>query len=198
MSSDSPAVSVRDLLAGYDRQVEEVLQETLDTRTGSERVQLLHRLRRSVSVHDSVVRSVLCPLLEELPEGPAVAQRLCRGCEERSDLLQRFHEVTTGVAAGNVYTGSGAEVEAILEGLERSFRRHEREETDDVTRLLEASSTSTDPQVITARMALAADRAPTRSHPGATVRAKSAWKIRRDKHLDRFRDWIDTHHGWVR
>jgi len=197
MSSTPPSVSVRDLLAGYDREVEDVLQLTLDTQTGADRVQLLHRLRRSVSVHDSVVRSVLCPLLDELPDGPAVAERLCQGCQERSDLLGRFHEVTTGVAAGNVYTGSGAEVEAILDGLERSFRRHEQEETLQVAQVLEASSESTDPDVITARMALAAERAPTRSHRGAGAHAVSDRQLRWQKHLDRFRDWIDTHHGWI-
>jgi len=196
MASNDP--TLRDLLAGYDRDVERILQETLDTTTGTERVQLLHRLRRSVSVHDSVVRSVLCPLLDDLPEGPPVAERLRQGCHERGELLGRFEAVTTGVAANNVYSGSSVAVEEILDGLERSFRRHENEETTDVARVLEASSSSTDPEVVTARMALEMERAPTRSHRGAGTRPESAPRKKLYHYVDRFHDWRDTHHGWRR
>lgn len=192
----SPSPSLRDLLAGYDREVEEALQEALATTTGADRVQLLHKLRRSMAVHDSVVRSVLCPLLDDLPEGPPVAERLRAGCHERGDLLGRFRKVSNGVVPSQVYPVSSAEVEEILEGLTRSFRRHEDEETVDVAAALEASSTSTDPEVLSARMALEAVRAPTRSHAGIGKHPESAVRKKLYHYMDRWHNWNDTHHGW--
>jgi hypothetical protein len=88
------------LLCGYDRQVEEVLQEALEATTGTERVRFLHKLRSSLSVHDSVLNSALCPLLDDLPGGPAVADRLRQGCHERADLLIRFRKITNDESFG--------------------------------------------------------------------------------------------------
>jgi hypothetical protein len=189
---------LRDLLAGYDREVEQTLQEVLESTTGTERVQLLHKLRRSVSVHDSVLGAVLCPLLDDLPGGQAVAERLRRGCQEREDLLNRFRELADGVAARNVYPVNGEEMEQILEGLDRSFRQHENEETNDVVAVLEASSSSTDPDVVAARMALETHRAPTRSHRGTMKHPRSVTREMLYSYVDKFLDWSDTHHGWTR
>ncbi len=72
-----------------------------------------------------MVESVLCPLLDDLPGGSTVAERFRHGCEERSALLIRFGHLTNGVPARNVYrtTGNVKEIEEIIDGLERSFRR---------------------------------------------------------------------------
>lgn len=189
--------SLQALLAGYDREVEDALHEAIGSTTGTGTVRVLHNtVRRSVSVHDAVVGSVLCPLLEDLPGGPAVAQRLRQGCQERADLLGRFEKISHNVAAINVYPVSGEEIEGILEGLERSFAEHVTIETTDVGTLLEAAAGSIDPDVVGARMAIEARQAPTRAHGEATRRSSSPVLQAIHRNQDRFRDWSDSHWGW--
>jgi len=88
--------SLRDLLTDFDDSVDEILQGTVTATTGTDRVQMLHRLRRAIAVHDSVIESVLCPLLDELPDGSPVADQLRAGCVERAELLSRFQRITEG------------------------------------------------------------------------------------------------------
>ena len=103
-SAPSGPGSLRDLLAGYDREVDDSLRDALGSTTGVGRVRALHNsVRRSISVHDAVLASALCPLLEDLPGGPAVARRLRHGCQERAELLDRFEALSHNVAAHNVY-----------------------------------------------------------------------------------------------
>lgn len=189
-------VPLRELLAGYDRQVDGIRKEVLATTTGTERVQLLNKLRRAISVHDSVLQAALCPILDELPGGSAVAEQLRDGCRERTGLLEEFRKHTDGIAAHNVYAASGTEIERILEGLDRSFQHHEYEETDAVAAVLEASKYSTDPDVVGARMALAASRAPTRQGSGLLRKVRLPKRVLR--YADKYHDWVDTHHEWTR
>lgn len=188
---NSERSSLSQLLASYDDEVEEIFQDVDAAGTGTERAQVTHRLRRAISVHDSVVSSVLCPVLADLPGGPSVATKLVEGCQERAKLLVEFKKLTNGVAAHNVYASSADDVERILRDLRSSFARHETEETSAVAEVLGASETSTDPEVMAARMALAAARAPTRSH-----RVPLPKPLHR--YMDKFHDWSDTHHGWAR
>jgi hypothetical protein len=196
MTQTSSAPTLRALLASYDRGVEEILQETLDAQTGTDRVALIHQLRRSVAVHDSIVRSVLCPLLDDLPDGLLLSNRLRDGCQERSDLLTRFRKVSNGVAIHNVYPTNRAEIDAILDGLTDSFRRHEHSETTEVAGLLESSSESDDPEVIATLMALEAGRAPTRSHRAMDRHPESSIRKKIYHSIDRLHNWNDSHHGW--
>lgn len=185
--------SVRDLLADYDREVDAVLSEAFDTETGTERVQLLHRVRSVVAVHDAVLRHALCPMLEELPGGRRVAEELCAGVEQRAEILRRFDKLTKGVTPRNVYAGSGPEVEEILVALDESMTHHIDVETSEVGDVLEASQASVDPEVVAARMALQAHKAPTRIHGGTDRRSQSSTPLRL---RDRLADWNDSHHGW--
>ena len=189
--------SLRGLLADYDREVEELLYEALRSSTGIGRVRALHNtVGQSVAVHDAVVKAALCPLLEDLPNGPAVADRLRHGCEERAELLTRFEAVSRHVAAHNVYPVSGEEIEQILEGLSHSFGEHVRDETSAVGEVLEAAAASTDPLVVAARMALEARHAPTRIHPA--ILRHPRWRMLKLLYrlLDRYDDWSDTHWNW--
>lgn len=188
--------TLRELLAGYDRDVHRVFSDVLATNTGTERVQSLYQLRRSLAVHDGVVASVLCPLLEELPDGTEVADRLRVGCGDRAHLLHRFGKLVKGVAATNVYGVDGAEIEEIIVDLKHSFEAHEDEETAEVTALLTASSGSPDPEVLATLMALGAGRAPTRSHKGLGTHPRFGMRNHVHRHIDRFRNWSDSHHGW--
>jgi hypothetical protein len=147
-----------------------------------------------IALHDALATEVLCPLLRELPQGTEVADRLCEGSKERSALLRSFQALTVGVAARNVYAASGAEIERILAELEASFRRHTEIETNEVAQVLESSGASTDPDVLAARMALEVRRAPTFAHrrvPRSEL-AKAVYRV-----VDRYREWIDAHHGWT-
>ena len=72
--------SLREMLAEYDHEVEKSLRSALQSTSGIGRVRVLHNtLRRSIAVHDAVLESALCPLLDNLPNGPAVADRLRLG-----------------------------------------------------------------------------------------------------------------------
>jgi len=197
-STGPRGISVRELLAGYDEEVGASLREALESDTGMQRVRLLHnRVRRSIAVHDGVLRSALCPLLDELPGGGSIADRLRQGCDERAALLGRFEAVTRNIAAPNVYPVSGPEIEEILQGLDRSFGRHVVEETSEVADALEAVADSVDPEVVATRMALEADQAPTRIHAGATKHPHSSLRKRMYRNRDRRADWAAAHHGWA-
>lgn len=190
--------SLRDLLADYDREVEESLYEALRSRTAIGRVRALHNsVRQSIAVHDAVVKGALCPLLEELPNGTEVADRLRRGCEVRAELLERFEAVSRHVAAHNVYPVSGEEIEQILEGLGHSFGEHVSDETTAVVDVLEAAAASTDPLVVAARMALEAQHAPTRIHPAVLRHPRSQMLKTLYRLVDRYDDWSDTHWNWA-
>jgi len=190
--------SLRDLLAGYDREVEDALRDALGSATGIARVRALHNsVRPSISVHDAVLASALCPLLEELPGGPAVARRLRHGCQERAELLDRFEALSHNVAAHNVYPVSGEEIEHILEGLERSFGAHVSVETTSVGTVLEEAAGSLDPDVVVARMEIEARQAPTRIHAATARHPGSATRKAYYRSRDRFRDWSDSHWGWT-
>lgn len=193
----SPKTPLRELLAAYDGEVEESLREALSSASGTGRVRLLHnRLSRSVAVHDAVLESALCPLLDELPGGRPVADRLRRGCRERADLLDRFGSVSRGVAAPNVYSVSREEVERILEGLERSFTSHIEDETTEVGDVMESAASSADPDVLGALMAVEAKRSPTRVHSVILKHPKARLLKSIYRSLDRGVEWSDAHHGW--
>ena len=197
VESHSSPTSLTDLLAGYDREVEDALHEAIESTTGLDRVRVLHNtLRRSISVHDAVLGSALCPQLEDLPGGSAVAERLRHGCEERAELLGRFEAVSHNVAARNVYPVSGEEIERILEGLERSFAEHVRDESIEVGEVLEAAAGSSNPDVVAARMAIEAERAPTRAHAATVKHPRSAMLKAIYRYGDRLHDWSDSHWGW--
>jgi len=190
--------SLRALLASYDLEVEASLREALESSTGIGRVRVLHNcVRQSVAVHDAVLRSALCPLLEDLPGGRAVSDQLRRGCEERAELLARFDAVSRHVAAHNVYPVSGDEIDQILEGLSRSFNEHAHDETIEVGNLLQAAEASVDPLVIAARMAFEARHAPTRVHSAVLRHPRSNGLKFLYRTLDRLDDWSDTHHNWL-
>ena len=188
--------SLRDLLASYDDGVRNALRDVADATEGTSRVQALFVLRRAISVHDSVVSASLCPLLENLPNGPSVAQQLRRGCEERATLLARFQDISQGTQPHNVYPVFGAEIEQIITDLQHSFDRHVDVETTEVSDLLQNAGDSAKPEVVAARMAIEARRAPVRAHPRTSrhPRSKLSQSIRRN--LDRMHEWNDSHHGW--
>lgn len=189
--------SVRDLLAAYDREVEASLDEARASDTGTGRVRALHNgVRPSIAVHDAVLESTLCPLIERLPGGPEVTGRLREGCRERAGLLRRFDAISKGVAAHNVYPVSGDEVEHVLGGLARSVEASRQIETTEVGSLLNAAASSIDPDVVSARMAIDARNAPTRVHHPAGGHHGSEVRTWLNRHRDRVADWIDTHHGW--
>lgn len=125
-----------------------------------------------------------------------MADRLREGCRERADLLGRFEAVSHNVAAHNVYPVSGEEIERILEGLEKSFRGHADDETSAVGDLVEAATGGTDANVAAARMAIEAERAPTRTHTAIVNHPRSVLLKWFHRTRDRFHDWSDTHWGW--
>ena len=184
-----------DLLARYDAEVEQGLVAARNATSGLERVRALHnRVRPAVVVHDAIVDSVLCPLLEAGTQA-SLAGQLRRGCEERRSLARRFDALTRNVAAHNVYPVAGGEIDAILEGLEASFGAHEAYETPAVASSLAASGVL-DPGALSAAMAEAARRSPTRVHASPrgrglvpVVRAMQRWG-------DRWVAWSDAHGGW--
>jgi hypothetical protein len=186
------SVSLREVLAAYDREVDEALATVDGATSGEERVRALLQAQRVLAVHDAIVAHALCPLLEELPDGAALAARLREGVAARGELLRRFDRLVRGVAPRNVYAASGQEIEALVEALEESVARHVEEETREVGDLLERAGTSVDPVVLAAKMAIEARRAPTRAHPGAGSKALS--RLRRFR--DQVADWVDAHHGW--
>ena len=188
--------SLRELLAHYDRQVQAAFGQAAGTTTGTSRVQALHLLRRAISAHDSVVASTLCPLLQDLPGGPEVAERLRHGCEQRSSLLARFQSLSQGTEAHNVYPVFGAEIETILAELGRSFESHVEIETTRVTELLESAAPSVAPEVIAARMAIEASHAPARVHRGMYGPRRSRVFRAVYRGADRMHEWNDSHHGW--
>lgn len=193
---DEPHASLRELLAHYDGGVREAMGDVARTTTGTSRVQALHILSRVVSTHDSVVGSALCPLLHDLPGGPEVADRLRHGCEERALLLARFQSLTQGTEARNVYPVFGADVEMILSELGRSFEHHVEDETTRVGVLLESAASSVAPDVIAAKMAIEATRAPARAHP-VIYRHRASKALRAVyRGIDRIHVWNDSHHGW--
>lgn len=198
--SDDGEIGLRSLLAGYDRQVEEAFDLVRASASGTDRVRLLHNtLRPAITVHDVVVGSVLCPLLEDIPAGPSVAHRLRRGCRERADLLSRFDALSKGVAARNVYPVSGQEVEGILEGLQASFDGHADVETRQVTGVLEAAGPGAEADVtgvVAARMAIEARHSPLHSHPAMTAHPGSRTRKALYRFGDGVVDWVDAHHGW--
>jgi len=153
-------------------------------------------LRRTVAVHDAVLQSALCPLLSDLPGGKQVADELCEGCQERAKLLHRFEEIIRNVPPNNVYRTSGEEVEQILSDLEESLRQHVEQETNEVGAVLASCATSTDPDIVSARMAIVAQKAPTRVHAGSG-QSHSPWLRSLYRLKDRFQDWTEAHHGWL-
>lgn len=188
--------SLRDLLADHDRRVRDALQEVAETTTGTDRVKALHIASRAISAHDSVVGSTLCPLLQDIPGGPEVAGRLRRGCEERAPLLARFQSFREGTEAHNVYPVFGAEVEAILTGLQRSFGEHVHDETARAAALLESAATRVAPDVVAAAMTIDAHRAPYRPHR-IIYRHPTSRSLRAIyRGIDRMHEWNDSHHGW--
>lgn len=189
-------MSLRGLLADYDRRVERALSQVLETTTGTDRVRALHVLRQIVITHDSVVGSTLCPLLQDLPGGPEVAGRLRQGCEVRADLLGRFQSLSQGTEPHNVYPVFGPEIEAIVAELRESFQHHVEDETTRVGELLESTAGSLTPEAAAARMAIEAGRAPVRAHR-VTYRHPTSRALRAIyRGIDRMHDWNDSHHGW--
>ena len=182
-----------ELLASYDQEVEAAFAETRDVSTGTEKVQLLYRLRHMITVHDAVLADVLCPLLSSLAQGREVAERLQEGCRERNELLQSFQALTIGVTPRNAYAASGAEIERILTELQASFRRHTEIETVRVAEVLESSEAGTNPDALAARMALEVRRAPTFAHRRTRQSELSKALYR---YIDRVREWADARHGW--
>lgn len=188
--------SLREVLADYDRAVDQALHEALNSTTGIDRVRELHNaLGPSIAVHDYVLTSALCPLLEDLPGGPPVSARLRRGCERRAELLDRFDAVSRHVAAHNVYPVSGQEIEEILEGLNRSFCDHGDDET--MAEGLQAAAGNVDPLVVAARVAFEAQHAPTRIHSSVLRHPKSRGLKLLYRTLDRLDDWSDAHGDWL-
>jgi hypothetical protein len=188
--------SIRELLAHYDRKVGDAFADTTATTTGTERVQALHILGRLINQHDSVVGSTLCPLLQDLPGGPAVAEGLRRGCAQREALLARFQSLRQGSTAHNVYPAFGTEIEAILAELEKSFDQHVDDETTRVGELLESAADSISPEVVAARIAIGAKRAPARAHRLAYRHPSSKALRAVYRTIDRVHEWNDSHHGW--
>lgn len=196
---DSKTTSLKALLEDYDGEVDQVLSELLACRTnGTDRVRLLDKLRGSIAVHDSMVESVLCPLVDDLPGGSPLADRLRRGCRERDTLLVRFGHLTNGVAARNVYPIDGEEIEQIIESLGRSFRDHENDETAGVVTIMETSAATGNPEVVSASMARGAHQAPSRGHKATVNHPTSPTRRTVWHYLDKVHDWNDTHHGWIR
>lgn len=192
------APTLRDLLAGHDREVEEAFRQALTSPTGTQRVRVLHNsLRPSIAVHDAMLSSALCPLLEGLPGGPVVADALRKGCHERTGLLSRFDALSKGVAAQNVYPVSGEQVEEILQGLKASFDEHADVETVQVGGVLEGAAASIDPDVVAARMAIEARRAPLHAHAAVGEHPRSRVRRAMYRFRDEVMDWVDTHHGWA-
>ncbi len=198
--ASSAETELRETLAAYDDEVQSAL-EAAHAAAGLDRVRALHnRVHPAVAVHDAILEWALCPLLDGLPGGRDVSDRLRRGCSERAELLRRFEVLTRGVAAANVYPTSGDEIDDILGGLRRSFGVHGTAETAEVGDVLAAGSATVAPELVADRMAREARRAPTRVHRtlhrGGGERARSALSKQVHRRLDRAADWVDAHHGW--
>ncbi len=177
--------TVRDVLAGYDDTVGQLVAAYEAAGTWAESVAVASQMAAAVTVHDSVLGGVLCPLLDSLPETKNAAARLHQGCAERGDLLQRWtvlEELARG-HPGGPEDDAREEMRDVAAALIASFRDHEREETTEVTALLEhlgdsvfrtGSSLLEDiawpwhsegPALLALRMALWAESSPTRQHP---------------------------------
>jgi len=189
--------SLRDLLAAYDKSVQDAFGDVANTTAGTSRVQALFVLRRTITVHDSVVEATLCPLLDDLPGGPEVAEQLRQGCAERASLLSRFQKLSKGTAAHNVYPVFGSEIEQIISELQQSFDRHVEAETTQVGDVLRSAGESVSPEVVAARMAIDAKRAPTRAHPRTNQNPRSKVSETIQRSIDRMHEWSDSHHGWT-
>lgn len=210
--------SIREILAGYDSTVVEIIDELDSARTGTERVQAAQTLVAAVSIHDSVLAGVLCTLLDSLVGGPPLAARLRDGCGDRAKLIQAWTTLISTTPAADRYQQNASRIEDIIEPLIESFREHQRIETSDVTALLEqlpgmlkksgglrgeikptasayglSAWPNPEPAVLAAHMALWGRSAPTRIHPWQTRHPRNR-VIRSFYHsLDRIHDWHQSH-----
>lgn len=209
--------SVRELLAGYDATVEALIGEMQTAATDVARADATFRLFAAIAVHDSVLGGVLCPLLDAVPDGKPLAERLRAGCRRRAELAVAWDALTDGIGPEEIARLGSPEAEAIITPLVESFRDHEHAESTDVIALLDkqpdsAYRTKTSllndmmwpwysegAGALALRMALWAETGPTRVHP-ALVKHPTNRVLKGYYHrLDGLRDrWGDTTAGkWI-
>jgi hypothetical protein len=215
--------SIRRLLADYDSSIEVMIGELDLVDTGLDRVRSFHRLQAAISIHDSVLRGVLCPLLESLPGGTPLATQLREGCEVRGKSLRSWERLIHGVEADELYDSNRDVVEDIIEALVDSFEQHKSVESADVTSFLEnppeiprkirgdrtlsllwGSGPRTwiwpdpHPGMVAAYTDLWAETAPLRVHYLTTRYPTNRLLKRAFKGADRWNDWRNSRHGWPR
>ena len=110
-----------------------MIGEATESTIGLDLVRALHNaVRPSVAAHDAVLEAGVCPILNGLSGGSALADRVRCGSDKRAELLESFEAVSRHFAPHNVYPVAGAETERVLDGLRLSLREHADEETSAV------------------------------------------------------------------
>jgi len=182
--ADGDHPTVRDVLAGYDATVAELTKAWESAGEGPEKDEMARGLHAAITVHDSVIGGVLCPLLEGVPEGRPVAAELRTGTRERATLYQQWSAALARADhVDDATTARTAELDAATRARVESFRAHEHVETDQVLAIMENLADddyrtwtsmfndimwpwhSEGPELLAIRMAQWAKRSPVRSHP---------------------------------
>ncbi len=198
MSRLTEDTSVRDLLVSYDKEISELIEIATDSNSASNRLYVLGQLRHSVAIHDSVIQSVLCPILEELPNGRHTSTPLLSDTQRRSALLEQLRQATLGPSPYALYDRNVAEIDRIVSNIRVNFQQHDTAESVDVGWLLEESSTNTDPDVLAARLALEARRIAGRTSPFSGRRTQTTIRGRMSEYLDDLLEGHSGYHGWSR
>lgn len=79
----------------------------------------------AVGMPETGPREGVCPILNGLPDGLALADRVRCGHDRKSELLQSFQALSSEVAPHNLYPVAGTEAEQVIEALSISLRESE-------------------------------------------------------------------------
>ncbi len=143
-----PPPTLRDILAGFDATVEQIIGE-LRTAAGPEaEAEATRRLSEAIALHDAVLGGVLCPLLQQAPGGARAAERLRRQCLVRVERQEALQRLSSDVGTANLYRLRRADTEAAASALVDSFRSHEK---DDALGILDVLQTLPDSAYRTSR-----------------------------------------------
>lgn len=184
---------VADLLDGNDDTVARVLSDLRRPLSLDERVGLVERLVRAVSVHDAVMAEALCPVLARQPGGASVADEMRQGCAERERLSREIIALLSGIAARDVYLvpSEGRRLDDLVAALAASFEHHEQAEVPRAVAVVD-DDPSAPATEIAAAMEHARRFAPTRPHRGPLVHRRALAAKALLHFLDRMQD-IDAH-----
>ncbi|MBO0713530.1 MAG: hypothetical protein J2P59_02150 [Acidimicrobiales bacterium] len=180
---------VADLLDSNDDTVARLLAELHQDLPTDERVGLVGRLVRAVSVHDAVIAEALCPLLCRLPGGATVADEMREGCELRESVSAEIIALLSGIAARDVYLvpSEGKRLDDLVASLTASFEHHEQAEVPKAVAVVDEDPSAPATEIATA-MEHARRWAPTRPHRGPLAHRRAMAAKALLHLLDRMRD----------